>query len=298
MSTLKITGPEKVTQKLMAEIGPMHSKAVDLCKQAYTITVSDEDDVKKMKLARESRLALRKLRTSSVNRCKEIKSDALAECKAIDETRRIIEGLFQPAEQHLLYQETFADRKRQERAEARRREREQLILSAGGIADDYKGFDELADSEFQALIEGIKSKVAKEKAEAEENQRRIEEQRLKDEAEAKRIREENARLKSEAQERERKAAEERNQQQAKLEAERQARLKAEEENRKAKEAAEAESAAKEKAERDKLNAPIAERLKMLFIQPDMSGLPVKIQFKINHAVDKYNSEIQAIINSL
>lgn len=298
MTKLKIDGPPKVAEKLLAEIGPMHSQAVGLCEQAFKVKVTSEDDADGMKTARESRLALRRLRTSSVNRLKEMKSDALAECKAIDQTRRIIEDLFKPAEAHLMDAETYAERKRIEREQARLKERSDAIINAGGAPEDHKNFNDLPDSGFAALIEEIKHEVARKKAEAEENQRRIEEQKQREEADAKRIREENARLKAEAEERDRKAVEERRQQQKKLEAERQARLKAEEENRKAKVAAEAEAVAKEKAERYKLNAPIAERLKMLFIQPDMSGLPVKIQFRINHVVDNFNTEIQKIINDL
>lgn len=299
MSELQIEGPPQVTERLMAEIGPMHSRAVNLCAQAFKINVTEEHDSKGMKLARESRLALRKLRTTAVNKCKDLKADALATGRAIDQTRRTIEDLFNPAEAHLLNMETFAERKQAERAEARRREREQAIIQAGGSTWDHAGFEDIADSEFHALIEGIKHEVARKKAEAEENQRRIEEQRLKEEAEAKRIREENTRLKAEAEERDRKAAEERRQQEEQLESERQARLKAEEENRKAKAAAEAEARAKARAEEIRRNAPVVDKLKALRMDSfDYNNFPEDIHRQLETLVDVWNRGIDRIIFTL
>lgn len=295
MGELQIDGPQQVTARLMTEIGPMYKQSVNLCSQAYNIIVKEEHDSKNMKLARESRLALRKLRTTGVNKCKELKADALATGRAIDQARRTIEDLFKPAEAHLLSMETFAERKQKERAEARRREREQAIIQAGGSTWDHTGFEDMADSEFQALIEGIKHEVARKKAEAEENQRRIEEQRLKEEAEAKRIREENARLRREAEERDRKAAEERRQQQKQLESERQARLKAEEENRKAKAAAEAEA----RAEEIRRNAPTVYKLKALRMDDfDYSNFPEDIHRQLETLIDVWNRGIDRIIFTL
>jgi hypothetical protein len=214
MNTLTINAPEKVAHQIQTEIGPLYSQAQSMCAQANEIQVSDEQDTNGMKLARESRLALRKLRVDAVNKCKDLKADAIATGKAIDETRRMVEDLFKPTEEHLMLQETFAERAQKDRAEARHREREQLIFAAGGNPLDHRGFADMADSVFGALIEGIKHEVARRKAEQEENAKRIKEMEERDRIERKRLAEENARLRAEAIEREKLAAIERTKAQA------------------------------------------------------------------------------------
>ena len=287
-----------------------------MCAQANEIQVSDEQDTNGMKLARESRLALRKLRVDAVNKCKDLKADAIATGKAIDETRRMVEDLFKPTEEHLMLQETFAERAQKDRAEARHREREQLIFAAGGNPLDHRGFSDMADSVFGALIEGIKHEVARRKAEQEENAKRIKEMEERDRIERKRLAEENARLRAEAIEREKLAAIERTKAQAEqrereriAEKQRAAQQAIIDEERRKREALEAqqraEAKAKKEAERAKANAPLNEKLESLkmktFTESNneiMNELPEGLDEHFVHAIDAWNNSIDNIIENL
>ena len=308
MKTLTIDAPEKVAHQIQTEIGPLYNQAQSLCSQAFEIEVKEESDMRTQSLAREARLALRKLRTTAVNKCKEHKADALTTCRAIDETRRMVEDLFKPAEEHLMLQETYAERMQKERAEARRREREQLIVDAGGNPWDHNGFSEMADSVFGSLIEGIKREVARRKAEAEENAKRIKEQEARDRLERQRLAEENARLKAEAEQRERLAAIERTKLQA-VERERQriaerqqAALDEERRKREALEAKQrAEQARAEAEAKAKANAPVADKLKALkksIFNPEFDNLPEDTHRQLATLIDVWNRGIDRIIQTL
>lgn len=316
MKTLTINAPEKVANQIQREIGPLYNQAQSLCSQAFEIEVKEESDMRTQLLAKESRLALRKLRTTATNKCKELKADALATGRAIDETRRMVEDLFKPAEEHLMLQETYAERMQKDRAEARRREREQLIINAGGNPWDHNGFADMADSVFGSLIEGIKHEVSRRKAEAEENARRIKEQEERERLERKRLAEENERLRAEAIERERLAAIERTKAQAeqrereriaeKQRAQQQAIIDEERRKREALEAQQrAEAKAKEDAERARLNAPLKDKLKALKMDPNDSQyeflkqkfIPYQSEIFID-AIENWNEAIEEIIQYL
>lgn len=321
MKTLIINAPEKVAHQIQKEIGPLYSQAQSMCAQANEIQVSDEQDANGMKLARESRLALRKLRVDAVNKCKDLKADALATGKAIDETRRMVEDLFKPTEEHLMLQETFAERAQKERVEARRREREQLIVDSGGNPWDHNGFADMADSVFGALIEGIKHEVSRRKAEAEENKRRIKEMEERDRIERKRLAEENARLRAEAIEREKLAAIKRTKdqaeqrereriaekrraaQQAIIDEERRKREALEDQQRKEQARIQAEAKVKEDEERARRNAPIKDKLEALMktnaeLEALLSQLQAAHRRALSEAVRSWNYEINQIIKHL
>lgn len=310
MNELIIKAPENVERQIRSEIGPMYTQAVTICQDAYKLEVTDEDDKDGQTSARVSRMTLRRLRIDAVNKCKELKADALATGKAIDETRRKIEDLFKPAEDHLLMQETFAERMAAERAKARQAERESAITQVGGNPLDYRGFADMADSQFSALIEGIKHEVARRKAQEEEDRKRIQEQEEKDKLERNRLAEENARLKAEAEQREAEAAKERSkarmeqmQRDAELRAERAKIQEIEAAKRKADADAKAKAEAEAQAERDKLNAPIKEKLEELIkhnadFEDITSQLSVAHQRTLSEAIRSWNYEIGQIIKRL
>jgi len=320
MKTLIIeNAPEKVAHEIQSEIGPMYQQAVSLCERAQEIQVTQEEDKKGMSLAKESRLALRKLRTTAVNKCKELKSDSLAYGRAIDAARRQVEGLFKPAEDHLLMQETFAERMEVERAKKCRAEREAVLVKAGGNPDFYAQLEKMPDSEFKALIEVVEVKTALQKAEAEEAERLGKEAAEKERLERERLAAENAKLRAEAIERDRLAAIERTKAQAeqrereriaeKQRAEQQAIIDEERRKREALEAKEraeqvrieAETKAKEEAEKAAANAPAVERLKALKISvfdERFRGFSDEVNNKLNMVRHNWNVGIQNIIENL
>jgi hypothetical protein len=293
--------PEKVAHQIQAEVGPMYAQASGLCAQAYDIQVSDEKDTQGMNAAKASRLTLRKLRTTAVKKCAELKSDSLAYGRAIDAARRQVEDLFKPAEDHLLMQETYAQRIEVERAMKCRAEREAVLVGAGGDPGIYAQLEKMPDSEFAALIEQVKERVAKIKADAEERERIEKEAAQRDQLERLRLAEENAMLKAEAAERERIAEKQRAQQQAIIDEERSRREELEAKQRAEQARADAEAKAKADAEKDAANAPLKQRLaalKMSPLQDKFTSFPLEIGCKIQRLITGWNNEIQIIINDM
>ena len=146
--------------------------------KARSIIVKDESQTADMEMARVGRLFLREKRIAVEKSRKELKEQSLREGKAIDGIANVLKALIVPIEEYLEQQEKFVEIREEKAREAKRLEIEKRM------------------EEEQA---------AKEKAEAEERER---------------IRVENERLKKEAEERERKMAKERKAQEAKLAAER------------------------------------------------------------------------------
>lgn len=155
--------------------------------KAKTIVVTREDQKAEMQMARTGRLFLREKRIAVEKARKQLKEQALREGKAIDGIANVLKALIIPIEDYLDKQERFVEIE-QEKKEA------------------------LMRAEIEKRIE--EERIAKEKAEAEERER---------------IRIENERLKKEAEEREKKALEERKKQEAILAKE---RAKAEAERKK------------------------------------------------------------------
>src|SRR3990167_3768028 len=184
--------------------------------KARSIIVKDESQTADMEMARVGRLFLREKRIAVEKSRKELKEQSLREGKAIDGIANVLKALIVPIEEYLEQQEKFVEIREEKAREAKRLEIEKRM------------------EEEQA---------AKEKAEAEERER---------------IRVENERLKKEAEERERKMAKERKAQEAKLAAERaksEAERKAtEEKHRKEREASEEKSRKEREIAEKKLQA--------------------------------------------
>lgn len=260
-------------------------QALDWANKARTIQVTDASQLKEMKLARESRLALRKVRTDVDKKRKELKADVLAYGRAIDGCAKILADLIEPTEEYLLKQEEFAKRIEAQRIEEMKQARIEE-LTGWGVDTQYLDLGGMPDSVYQKMLTDAKAAHearldAQRKAEAEAA--RIESERIareKAEADARELqRLENERLKREAEERQAAMEKERAEMEAKLAEERRlaevARKEAEakaaetqriadEERRKLEEKAEyerqaaaaqlAEQERKAKAERDALEA--------------------------------------------
>ncbi|WP_064256349.1 hypothetical protein [Rhodococcus sp. HS-D2] len=216
--------PEEA-QALLIEYGAPFTEAGEILSTYETIKVTDEDDKATMKLAREKRLELRKVRVSVENKRKELKADIVKRGHAIDGVARFVKEVIAPAEEYLQLQEDYAKIREAQRKADRIAKRTEA-LSPYPVSPAHYDLEGMSDEDFDALVISLENErqariaaEAKAKAEAEA---RAEAERIEQE----RIRAENARLKAEAEaerakreeleraERERKAAEEAEKRQA------------------------------------------------------------------------------------
>lgn len=219
--------------------------------KAKMLTVTNEMQRAEMKMAREGRLFLKEKRVAVENTRKLLKEQSLREGQTIDSIARILKNLIEPIEDHLEKQEKFIEIK-EAAFKAERKEKRVRILASLQFDFTYTDLLNMPDEQFDMLVLRLENerdariaaekkaeeeRIAREKAEAEERER---------------VRLDNIRLKAEAEELERKMAEER----AKAEAERKV---LEEKVRKEREEAEAkrrEIEEKTRKEREELERKI------------------------------------------
>ena len=278
-------GLEQDTQQsLLTAFQGFYQSADEWRAKALSIQITRPDQIREMKLARETRLALREIRIKADKRRKEMKEDSLRRGKAIDGAFNMLSHAIEPLERHLLEQEQFIQRMEEERKAKLKMEREDALRPFADVSLYQLG--EMDEATFSQLLEtnrlgyAARQEAAK-KAEAERIEReRIEaEERAKREAaeaaERARIRAENERLKAEreaaeiAAKAEREAAQaearriaeetrkEREAIEAKAKAEREAAAAQARKEREAREAAEAALKAKEAEEQRKRDAVLA-----------------------------------------
>lgn len=228
-------------EALRVAFNPLFDAAAQWQERVAGLSVTDVSQKREMKLARESRLALKEIRCNAERQRKRLKEESLRRGKAIDGIYNVLEYLVAPLEEKLLAMETFAERKEAERLDAQLVERQKALAYFGYPTLDAKALRAMEDQAFQVLLSDAKAMSEARQREAE----RIEAERLaKERAEAEereRVAAENARLKAELEKRE-----------AQLRAEREA---AEQAAKVAAEAAEAEKrAALAKAKEEQMAA--------------------------------------------
>lgn len=238
--------------------------------QAEAIVITDASQTREMKLARESRLALRDIRVNAEKTRKRLKEESLRKGKAIDGVYNVLEFLIAPIEEHLLEQEKFVELAQEKQRSELKANREES-LTPFGIDSSLYDLGRMPEETFQQLLQN--TRTAKEEKDA--AARKIEEERIATEKaqaeERERIRLENEKLKREAADRESKAeaeriknaikaAAEKRVADAKVEAEREAREKAEAELQEKKDAEAKEKADREAAEEKAAAAPDREKL--------------------------------------
>lgn len=216
LEVVQSTGVEVATQKdLLGLFTPFFNQARQWSDKAGQLVITDVSQVDEMKLARQSRLALKEIRINVERARKQAKEDSLRRGRAIDGLANFLKFLIEPIETHLLEQETFAERKEAARLAAIKSERE-TALQGYGVDPSFFNLVEMPDNQYAMLLEN--SRVAHETKVAAE-QKRIDDARIaaekaeadriaKEKADAEerqRVIEENARLKREADEREEKA---------------------------------------------------------------------------------------------
>ena len=228
---------------------PLFAQAHSWAEKVATIKVTDATQVREMKLARESRLALKEIRVIAEKNRTRLKEDSLRRGRAIDSVYNTLEALVKPLEAQLKEQEEFVKRQEEQRKARIKAEREEA-LRPFGVNTAFYQLAEMPEADWAALFNSTVAahKAAKEAAEKAEAERIAKEQA--EAAERERIRQENEHLRKEAEEREAAAKAERD----RLAAEKKA---IEEQARKEREAIEANAKtelAKQKAEADRLAA--------------------------------------------
>jgi hypothetical protein len=232
--------PANQPTSIIESFGQLFAQAEEWRVKAHAIRVTDVAQKAEIKMARESRLALRRIRCDVENRRKALKEDALRTGQTIDGIARVFRDLVEPIEAYLEHQETFPERLAAAQREARRAERSEALTTLQFDASSYS-LGEMPEDQFQSLITLAQNM----KAAREEAARKAEEERIRkaQEAEAERVRRE---------EEFRKAKEE-------AEAARKAQAEAEKARREAEEKAK-EAARKAQAERERVEAQLrAER---------------------------------------
>lgn len=170
--------------------------------------ISQRDD---MRLARETRLELKRIRVDAEKKKKELKDGILKEGRFIDATLKLITDATKPVEANLLEMESFAKRKEEERLAQLKQDRI-AELSPYDVDTQFIDVVNLTEDEFAQLVEKSQriheEHLAQKKREEEE---RLEQERLEAEERIVREKEEaDRRAKAEAEiERIRKEQEER-----------------------------------------------------------------------------------------
>lgn len=193
--------PVTEADAIRSAFAPLFEQATQWASRVDTLSVTDVSQVREMKLARESRLALKEIRCNAERKRKELKEDALRKGNAIDGLYNVIAYLVEPLEKRLLDMEQFAERKEEARLDERLKERTAALAYYEYTAIDGPTLRALTDEAYDAILESAKvrhesmvaerarieqEKLAKEKAEAQERERvRLENERLKAEAAAK-----------------------------------------------------------------------------------------------------------------
>lgn len=250
---------ESTALTLQNAFTPFFNQANEWVEKVKSIVVTDASQAEEIRQAREARLRLKEIRIQADKKRKELKEDSLRYGKAVQGVYNVIEYLITPLEKHLEDQERFVEIQREKIKTELRIKRESELAPYSEFIPSGLNLAEISEDDFQKILAGSKLQLQM-KLDAE---KKAEEERLeKEKAEAEereKIRLENIRLKKEAEEREKLAEIERK----KLEKEtleREKKEKAEKEAREKELAAEREKAAKEKAETDKkLAEEMAER---------------------------------------
>lgn len=181
---------------IISQFGEFEKIAAEWKEKAETIEVTDESQTDLMDLAREGRLAMKKVRTSVEKTRKELKQRSLNEGRAIDAIAKHITGLVSPIEDYLDNQENFIEIQNAKREQELLESRLPLINELD-LDMSVHNFRTMPDSDFQLLCDGKRKQIAdeQERIRKEEEERKAKE--AEEAAERERIRQENEKLRAE-----------------------------------------------------------------------------------------------------
>src|SRR3990167_6876020 len=165
--------------------------ADDWAKKARAIVVTDENQKAEMQMARAGRLFLREKRIAVEDARKNLKEQALREGKAIDGIANILKALIVPIEEYLEKQEKFVEIKAAELAEQKRITEERKIEEERLAQEEATRKEQerirLENLKLREEAEAREKKILEERAKAEEEIRLIEEKAQKEREEADRL---------------------------------------------------------------------------------------------------------------
>lgn len=136
--------------------GVLFDQAAEWTRRARAIRVTSLDQKREMKLARESRLAVRDIRINAEHARKRLKADIVRRGKAIDGAANIIKDLLEPIEIHLLEQETFAERHERARKDALRAAREEALRALGTDPTPFANLGETDEETWTSTLQAAK----------------------------------------------------------------------------------------------------------------------------------------------
>ena len=120
------------------------------------LEITDVSQKNEMALARATRLELKKIRVRALHKKKQLKDEVI---KVIDETYNLIADATKPIESDLLEKEKFAERKEEERKNALRLKRIEILAPYGTYRTLYDlvymttPLRSMSESAFQQLVE-------------------------------------------------------------------------------------------------------------------------------------------------
>ena len=143
-------------EQLRDSFNALFDKASGWINRAKEIRVTSSDQVREMKLARESRLALKDIRVEAEKTRKGLKEDSLRWGRAIDGMNNVLIALIKPTETYLLEQETFADREEEKKRDELRRHRFQVLDGYGADASVYADLGMLSEDQWVLVAEAAR----------------------------------------------------------------------------------------------------------------------------------------------
>ena len=177
---LAVTGLEpESAMALRSCFEEMFSQAEKWTASARLIVVTSADQKREMKMARESRLALREIRVKAEHARKRLKEDSTRRGKAIDGIANVLKALIEPIEEHLLEQETFADRIESSRKSALKSAREETLRALGADPSAFANLGETSEETWALTLDAAKdAKTARDEAAKQAELVRVEAERI------------------------------------------------------------------------------------------------------------------------
>ena len=173
---------------------PFLEQAQEWKKKASELVVTDISQVDEMKMAKEGRLALKRVRVEANKKRIELKAEGLRYNKAVQEAYNVIENEITPIEEHLQKQEDFKkeyeEKQRMEKQAAREKELEPYREYVPFGTD----LGRIEDDEYAFLLGNVKQK----KEDKDKADREAEKQRNKEAKDKAKVEAENKRLRKEA----------------------------------------------------------------------------------------------------
>ena len=310
------TGVETITANLIQSKFAEYFEQLHEWKSKANVTVTDASQKREMKLAKETRLAIKEIRVEADKTRKLLKEDSTRYGKAVQNAYNLIESECKPLEEYLELQEKFVEIQEQKRILELKAKRESEIQPYIEFIPTGLNLGTMQDSDYDMLLNGAKLQLtAKQEADAKAEKERLEKieaERIENE----RIKAENEKLRLEAIEKQKELDEQKRL--AKIESDRLAeiaknerlekeKLEQAEKERKEKEESDkkaaiekeqAELKAKQEAENKKLQAGDKEKLLELASQLSLVEFPKVESAKANLILSQALERLQKTIKTI